>query len=420
MNSIRILLQSRLLGLALLLAMALAVPMVSGPLALAQADFSAVRIMSVDARTGELNVLDAATGEVVGTFTTPAGGFISVYPSSSGKYLLANHYFGQHVTIVDSGLRSVPHGDHVDLIEGAPFVRATIGTPGGSGHFWTEGDLIFVYNDTDGSVTVLDESELEGSFEPVTFSAGDPDHASIAVLNDTLLIGFGGRGQVDAYSFDGSLVQEAIGDCPGPHGEARTGEVVAFACEDGILLITQEGDQFVGELLAYPAAQVTSGTAAATPQATEADSVRSSLLAWHGEANLIVGNYGDGLLLIDPIGKELSTVSLSASALWMTFDRQGDRLIALTDDGRVHSVAGADGSIEWTTEAATAYSSFPQEDAIAYYPFIAVSDRSVYVPNPTAGTIVEVRLANGEITNQFDVDGEPARVTLVIASGVRH
>jgi hypothetical protein len=215
-------------------------------------------------------------------------------------------------------------------------------------------------------------------------------------------------------------VQEAIGDCPGPHGEARTGEVVAFACEDGILLITQEGDQFVGELLAYPAAQVTSGTAAATPQTAEADSVRSSLLAWHGEENPIVGNYGDGLLLIDPIGKELSTVSLGAIALWMTFDRQGDRLITLTDDGRVHSVAVADGSIEWMTEAATAYSSFPPDDAIALYPFIAVSDRSVYVPNPTVGTIVEVRLANGEITNQFDVDGEPARVTLVIASGVRH
>jgi hypothetical protein len=120
----------RPLGCALILALAFIVPLLSVQPTLAQADFTAVRIMSIDGRTGELNVINPATGEVVGTFTTPAEGFASVYSSTSGRYMLANHYFGQHVTIVDSGLRSVPHGDHVDLVEGAPFVRATIGHQG--------------------------------------------------------------------------------------------------------------------------------------------------------------------------------------------------------------------------------------------------------------------------------------------------
>jgi outer membrane protein assembly factor BamB len=173
----------------------------------------------------------------------------------------------------------------------------------------------------------------------------------------------------------------------------------------------------------YPGAEgaaTPAGTAVAASPEAEPVVDRSNLIAWHEEAPFMVGDFPTGLLLIDATAASMEPVTLPATPLWMAFDAGGERLAVLTDDGVVHAVDPATQEILWSTPATTAYAEFDQEDAARLYPFIAVGEDAVYVPDPGAGQVVELSLDSGEVTGRVDVGGEPARLALVAASGVVH
>jgi len=395
----------------------------AGPTAAAQGFETATRVMAVDAKTGALTILDTDNGEVVGRFTTPNGGFTPVYPSPGGRYLFVNHYEGEAVTVVDSGLRTADHGDHVDLVEGAPFVRATVDIGRSPAHYWAHDGLIAVYSDAEGTITLFDEARLADGAEPLTFAVGPPDHASIAVVDGTLLVGFYGLGRVDAYDLGGRLVQEAVGSCPAAHGEGLVGDTVAFACDDGVLLVARSGAELRSRKIAYPGNAGAAGSPVATPEATPATTdapARSNLIAWHGDSPVMVGDFPGALALIEPERGSVELLPLPARPLWMSFGQDGERLAVLTDDGVVHAVDPVAGQILWSTPATDAYADLGQDEGGQRYPMLAAAKDAVYVPNPTAGEIVELSLDSGRITDRFAVGGDPVRVALVQASGVTH
>lgn len=388
----------------------------------AQGAETAVRVMAIDAGNGDVTVLDPESGDVVGRFTTPAGGYAAVYPSGNGRYLLANHYAGNHVTIVDSGLSLQEHGDHADLVTAPPFVLATVATGAVPAHYWAHDGLIAVHNDGDGTVTIFDESEIAEAIDPFTFPVAQPDHTSVAVIDDTVLAGYYDLGRVDAYGVDGRLIQEGVGDCPGAHGEAKFAETIAFACADGLLLVTPVGDGFRAEKVAYPAAASASHTEAEATPVAAAEAPRVGSIAAHEDNPVLVGDFAEGLALITPSadGVTIDVLALPASPLGFAYDQQGERLAVLTDDGAVHGVDPAKGEILWSTPAVTPYTEIELGDGFDFYPSLAASDEAAYVPDPKSGEVVELSLENGEITNRFAIGGQPARVALVQASGAQH
>jgi hypothetical protein len=389
---------------------------------LAQGVESAVRVMAIDAGNGDITLLDPESGEVVGRFTTPTGGFAAVYPSGNGRYLLANHYAGNHVTIVDSGLSLQEHGDHADLVTAPPFVLGTVATVATPAHYWAHDGLIAVHNDGDGTVTIFDESEIAEAIDPFTFPIAQPDHTSVAVINDTLLAGYYDLGRVDAYGVDGRLIQEGVGDCPGAHGEAKFAETIVFACSDGLLLVTPVGDGFRAQKVAYPeTATSADADAEATPTA-DAEAPRVGSIAAHEDNPVLVGDFGEGLALITPSadGVTIDIVPLPASPLGFAYDQQGERLAVLTDDGAMHGVDPARGEILWSSPAVTPYTEIELGDGFDFYPSLAASDEAAYVADPKTGEVVELNLESGEVTNRFAVGGQPARIALVQASGADH
>jgi len=412
---------------SLALAVALFLALAAVPAGLAQGTETAVRVVAIDGETGELTVVDPETEQVVGRFGTAAGGWTPIASSGGGRYVLVNHNEASAVTLLDGGLRLEDHGDHVDLVVGAPFVRATVEVGRAPAHYWTHDGVIAVYSDGDGTVTLFDESELDERIEPVTFSVGPADHASIALLDDALLVAPYGGGRVDVYDLEGGLIEEGIATCPGAHGEGRAGGTVAFACDDGLLLISAGEDGFRTERLAYPGGAVATPEAtpatpetAATPAATPVVE-RSNLIAWHEETSVLVGDFPDGLLLIDPAAGTVDRIELPATPLWMTFDTEGERVAVLTDDGALHAIDPLRGEVLWSTPTRTPYS-IEEDQATGYrsYPFVAAGPDAVYVPDPEAGEIVEVALDSGDVTKRITLDGEPARVALVVATGAVH
>ncbi|MCA9877394.1 MAG: hypothetical protein KC442_06425 [Thermomicrobiales bacterium] len=377
----------------------------------------AIRVMAADAESGELTVLDPGSGEIVGQFSTPVGGYAALYPSSTGRYLLVNHYAGDQVTIVDAGIALVPHGDHADLVTAPPFVRATLLTGPTPAHYWAHDGHIAIANDGDGTITLLDEGDLADELSPRTFAVAQPDHSSIAILDDAVLVGYYDLGRVDAYSLDGSLIAENLGACPGAHGEAAFADSIVFACADGLLRITHTDGEFQAQPVAYPAPD----TAGATPTA-EAEPTRSGSLAAHHDSDVLVGDFGKGLALIvaGENGLEFAVLDLPAAPLAFAYDDAGAQVAVLTDDGMVHGVDPAQREILWSTPAVTPYTAVELGDGFDFYPAIAASETAVFVPDPGTGEVVEIALDNGAVTQRLNIGGKPARVTLTEAHGVTH
>jgi DNA-binding beta-propeller fold protein YncE len=391
----------------------------------AQETETAVRVMVSDAGNGDLTVLDPASGEVVGRFTTPVGGYSALYPSSTGRYLLANHYAGDQVTIVDAGVALEPHGDHADLVIEAPFVLATVATGPTPAHGWAHDGVVAIHNDGDGTITLFDEAEMGEAIAPEAFAVAQPDHAAIATLGDAMLVGYYDLGRIDAYSLDGELLAEGIAPCTAAHGEARFGEAIAFGCGEGLLFVTRNGEDFASQMVRYPGAISSDASAeadaTASPEA-ETEQPRSGTLAAHHDSNVLVGNFGEGLALVSPDadGYSFDVLPLPAEPLGFAYDQQGERLAVLTDDGSVHGIDPARGEILWTTLAVTPYTEIELGDGFDFYPSLAASDEAAYVADPKTGEVVELNLESGEVTNRFAIGGQPARVALVQASGAGH
>lgn len=378
---------------------------------------SVVRVMAVDGGTGQLTVLDPSNGEVVGSFTTPTGGYAIISPSATGRYFLASHYEGEHVTIVDSGLSLEAHGDHADLVVATPFLRATVAVGPTPAHVWADDGVLAVHVDGDGKIVLFDESSLPDELVTSEFYVAQPDHAAIAPLGEAMLVGYYGLGRIDAYALDGELLQVDIAACSNAHGEAHFAEGIAFGCKDGLLLVTTDGETFQGEMIPYPGA----GEASSTPVA-EAEALRIGTLVSHEDNDVLVGDYGNGLALVTDVGGEITmeVLPLPSSPLAFAYDRNGENLVVLTDDGAMHAIDPAAGEILWTTDAVIPYSEVEIGDGFSFYPAITASDTFAYVADAGTGEVLELDLEDGKITNRFAIGGQPARVTLTMASGVVH
>lgn len=418
------------LGIALLLAGF--APLAPASPALAQTGVdTAVRVAVIDAGNGDLTLFDPDGGaeSIVGRFSTPTDGFAYLYPSGNGRYVVANHYEGRHITIVDSGLGTEDHGDHVDLVETAPFVLATLATGDTPAHPWAHDGVLAVHNDGDGTVTLLDETALDEEIVPTTFPVAQPDHSSIAVVDGTVLVGYYDLGRVDAFATDGRLERENVGECPETHGEARLGEQIAFACNDGLLLIDPTAGLRATKV-PYPAPAAGPATPtvpteadAATPAADGADEApRIGGFASTDAGDLLLGDFGQAVVFVRPDedGASFEVLPLPAEPVAMTFDGDGETAVVLTDDGMMHRIDPATAQIRWSTPAVTPYREISVDTGFQFYPAIAASSEAVYAPDPTTGEVVELSVEDGTETDRFNIGGQPSRVTVVSASGMTH
>lgn len=358
------------------------------------------RLLVSDADSSTVAVLDVATGRLLASFSTP-GEAGSVYPSPSGQYGLVLHRDQNRVSVIHSGLRLEDHGDHADLVQGAPHVLHTLNVGREPTHYWAHGDDIAIFNDADGTVALLDERTFGLSLDFAQVAAAGPDHGAAVVLGDAVLVGYYELGRVDAYSRDGELL-EALEGCPGLHGEATLDDVAAFGCEDGVLLVHLHEGEISATKIGSPA-----GTA---------DDVRVGTLTAHEDADVFVGNFGDGLALIDPEAETMAVVGTGATPLRFAFDHEGEHVLTLTGDGLLHLLGADTGEAQGTLRVMQAVDTSGGYGSYVT-PGLAVAEGAAYVSVPTAGQIAEVHLDDFTVARRMDVPGTPSGVAVLALEG---
>ena len=345
---------------------------------------------------GGASVLDAGSGEVLGTFSTRARPVAVV--AGDGRHVLLVQADADLTEILDAGTWASGHGDHHHYYVREPMLRDVRVEGGSPVHVVSHDGQTAIFHDDDGTATVFsDDGLLIDSLDTTIVDSGAPHHGVVVPQGAWAVVSIPPPPGDDTLPIGMSLVDEdgsefvRFDDCPGLHGEAALGDVLAFACADGVLLVDGQDAQKVP----YPSDDGRIGSFTAGP----AD-------------EYLVGNYtATSLLAVDVDDAHAHEIELDAPYAARALDEHGD-LVALTTDGTLHVVDVADAAIESSVPGVLPAFDIP-EDWQEPRPTLTVVGHTAYVADPATMTVLAVDLTSGTAVDTFAVDGVPTAIVAV-------
>ncbi|MDF1523521.1 MAG: hypothetical protein P1P87_12010, partial [Trueperaceae bacterium] len=360
------------------------------------AGVAGTRLLVAEADGPRFVVLDLATGAELARFGTPGPGI--VHPSPDGQLAFVLHPDADRVTVVHSGLSVVDHGEHADLVEGLPYVVQTVNLGPEPSGFFARGDDVAVVHDGDGSVAWLDRRLIGVSLDYVFVAGHGPGAGAVAVFGDHAYVGSQELGRVDVADRAGRTVATFDG-CPELRAAAAWAGGVAFGCADGVLLIEALGDDtFAAHELANPEAGP--------------DGARVTALVGDDGAAVLVGDFGQGLVRLDPVARTMTAIALPAVPLAMGFAEAGALLVVLTADGVLHEVDPATGAVGRSVAVIDAVA-----DAAAA-PTLAVLGEHVSVTDSAHDAVAEVHVDAFEVERRLALPFTPRGLAGLAILGV--
>ncbi len=191
---------------------------------------------------GLVEVVDPLSGEVIErlALTGPA----RLYPTENQRFAVAVQTDNDQINVIDGGLWTEDHGDHLHDYEETPSLLDAAMTGERPIHFVAHGGTVAIFFDGEGTTQLIQQRELEDAdAELATLDSSAPHHGVAVPLGDQVLLSMPGTESDSAlpigmavYSLSGELLQE-FPDCPGLHGEAALGDAVHFS------VANQHGDE---------------------------------------------------------------------------------------------------------------------------------------------------------------------------------
>lgn len=395
------------------------------------------RVIVADAQEARVDVVSLADGSVVQSFDV--GSVARVVATEAGRIAAVIQPEANRVDFIDSGLKLDAHGDHVHEETEPPEMLASsvLGDDFDAMnpvHFVSHHGFITIHFDgewndeepeqsIDSKNLVFDEETLwSGDTAPLLTLETESQHGVSVVVDGQYVVmtepsldrersslpsGVSVRslddGSVLAMFNDGD---EFTASCWGLHGEASMSSDLLFGCHEvedgGILVVSQSGETFSTRKIEYPG----------YPDATE----RTSVMKAHETSGWIVGQWGyyaypdsfyDGLVRIDPSAERIEPEdTLELGSVYCSFDferSQGEQVVALTRDGKLHLVDVAD----WNIAASIEVLPDLTEDA-ACGGQLALGDSKAVLTDTMSGSLVVVDLASFEVEQVFEIGGSPA------------
>jgi hypothetical protein len=324
------------------------------------------RLVMAEADTGDVHVLDPVTEE--STKVAALDGPLE--PATDGRFVYIADASGTHV--IDSGVWTVDHGDHVHYYKTEP---GPVGEIEGTG-FTSVGDpAVTVLNSAHG-VVPLDRESLEAGevhrAAEVSAQAALPYGQRLLAVDD---------GAVRVLGRDGRVESELAESCPQPQAAAVTRRGAVFGCDDGALLITGE-EELTAEKLPYPDGGIEGG--------------------FHHRpgTSVLAARSSTGDVLVLDVKERRWTVLDSPEAVAVSATGEDSPVLVLTRDGVLRSFDPATGA----ELAQTALMTIPEGTA----PTIQVDTARAYVNDPDGTAVHEIDYRDDlRLARTLDLDFRP-------------
>ncbi|MDR7223340.1 zinc metallochaperone AztD [Aminobacter aminovorans] len=393
-----------------LLATASALAMLIGPAAAPASaeEKTAWRLFVSDHAAPVVHALDMETGKTIETFNVKVP--TSLYRSDSGRSIFAVQGKGDVISVLSSGIAFGDHGDHGDIKVEAPRLLDVSFEGKKPSHFVDhEGDIALFF-DGEGKARVTREADiLDGKPAIREVSTDAPHHGVAVALGDDVLISEPNKDKPDELPVGIRVVDRAgatVGDihaCPDLHGEASSGNLVAIACAEGLLITSGYGKM---ELLPYDKA---------LPEG------KSTTLVGGRGLQYFLGNYGpSAVVLIDPKSEQaFRLIDLPTRRVHFTVDPVRAKFAyVFTEDGQLHRIDVVAGKIDASLKLTEPYSmdghwSDPR-------PRIAVAGSRIVVSDPLKGVLHVVDAESFTKGDDIPLEGKPFNLVAVGGSGETH
>lgn len=369
---------------------------------------TAWRLFVSDHAAPVVHALDMETGQTIETFNVKAP--TSLYRSDSGRSIFAVQGKGDVISVLSSGIAFGDHGDHGDIKVEAPRLLDVSFEGKKPSHFVDhEGDIALFF-DGEGKARVTREADiLDGKPAIREVSTDAPHHGVAVALGDDVLISEPNKDKPDELPVGIRVVDRAgatVGDihaCPDLHGEASSGNLVAIACAEGLLITSGDGKI---ELLPYDKA---------LPEG------KSTTLVGGRGLQYFLGNYGpSAVVLIDPKSEEaFRLIDLPTRRVHFTVDPVRAKFAyVFTEDGQLHRIDVVAGKIDGSLKLTEPYSmdghwSDPR-------PRIAVAGNRIVVSDPLKSALHVVDAESFTKGDDIPLEGKPFNLVAVGGSGETH
>lgn len=373
---------------------------------------SAWRLFVADHAAPVLHALDAATGEVLARFdlASPA----RLYATGSGRTVFAVQRDADRVSTFASGIEIGDHGDHGDLEVEAPRMLDVHLAGERPVHFVEHHGEVALFFDGEGVARILSESGAhEGAPEIREIAASAPHHGVAVPWGKHVILSQPDPQDASEPPIGVAVIDREgaqVGDvhaCPGLHGEAASGNLLAIGCADGLLIVRSGDGAPTIEHLAYP-------------DSLPVDAKVSSLVGGRG-LQYFLGNFGAAaVVLVDPQDEDaFRYIELPMRRVDFAVDPVRAKFAyVFTEDGRLNRLNVLSGRITDSIALTDPYSmdghwSDPR-------PRIAVAGGEIAVTDPLAGLIHMVDAKTFTKSREIAVDGKPYNLVAVGGSGAVH
>lgn len=376
------------------------------------------RLFIADHSLPVVRVVDLESGKEIGHFDID--GYAALSLSQSGRTVFAVQGEKNVVQAIDTGISLSDHGEHRDIELSEPKLLSTVIKGEKPGHVVSHGNDVAIFYDRGGKFDLFSETDLTKASPSIQAFETTAAHHGVAVpMGNHLLVSVPNMNEPvkegDLPPRLGLRVLDRKGQqvgqvetCTGLHGEATSARLVAFGCEEGVLVVRPGGiDGPKIAMLAYGSAM---------PKG------KVSTLLGGTSMQFFLGNYGEqNIVLIDPDNKAepYKLIELPTRRVDFVLDPANPRhAYVLTEDGNLHLIDAVNGAISKSGSVTEAYSKDGHwRDP---RPRLAVAGNLIAITDPRHSL---VRLIDGETLKEIrsiPVEGQPFAIVAAGGSGAVH
>lgn len=376
------------------------------------------RLFVADHSLPIIRAIDTTSGKEIGRFDLDSYAALSL--SQSGRTVFAVQGEKNVVHAIATGITLSDHGEHRDIELSDPKLLRTSITGDKPGHVVTHGNNVAIFYDRDNKFDLLSESGLaEGKPDIRSFQTIAAHHGVAVPMGNHLLVSVP---NLEAAVKEGELPPrlglrvldrkgEQIGDikrCTGLHGEATSARLVAFGCEEGVLIARPGG---IGgpkvEMLAY---------GSSLPKG------KVSTLLGGTSMQFFLGNYGEqNIVLIDPdnTAEPFKLIELPTRRVDFALDpARPQQAYILTEDGNLHLLDVVKGAIVKSETVTEPYSKDGHwRDP---RPRLAVAGDLIAITDPRHSLVRMVDSQSLKEVRSIAVEGQPFAIVAAGGSGAVH
>jgi hypothetical protein len=222
-------------------------------------------VFDVDAQA--LKVIDLDDGSIVDSFVLDGASTPRLYALPGQRYIAAIQRDDNLVSFVDSGLYTEDHGDHLHDYEEDPSLLNFMLTNVKPTHFEAGENRAIIFNDGSdesvSSVSIFSAASIADGETLFELNRESNMHGAAKLIDDNLFVTHRDASitdttlpaEVERYSVneDQATFEERYdAQCPGLHGAGYNHEALVFGCNDGILAIDLQDENYTATKFGSP------------------------------------------------------------------------------------------------------------------------------------------------------------------------